>query len=84
MCVRKYQPKKREIEAMEWTGKNFDELKEFLPSKDLDYNFLGRPVIKTLEGNMPVNEGDFIIKGIRGDYFPCKPEVFHQNYEQAH
>ena len=37
--------------------------------------------IKTLEGNMEVFDGDYIIKGIQGEYYPCKPNVFEQTYE---
>ena len=37
--------------------------------------------IKTLEGNMEVSDGDYIIKGIQGEFYPCKPEIFEQTYE---
>ena len=38
-------------------------------------------IIKTLEGNMEVSDGDYIIKGIQGEFYPCKPEIFEQTYE---
>ena len=37
--------------------------------------------IKTLEGDMRVSEGDWIIKGVKGEFYPCKPDVFKQTYE---
>lgn len=37
--------------------------------------------IRTLEGNMKANIGDFIIRGLRGEYYPCKPDVFKKKYE---
>ena len=37
--------------------------------------------IKTLEGNMIANIGDWIIKGVKGEYYPCKPDIFEQTYE---
>lgn len=37
--------------------------------------------IQTLEGLMRSNVGDFIIKGLIGEFYPCKPEVFHKKYE---
>ena len=37
--------------------------------------------IKTLEGNMIANIGDWIIKGVKGEYYPCKPEIFEATYE---
>ena len=37
--------------------------------------------IETLEGTMIVNKGDFIIKGVAGEFYPCKPDIFEQTYE---
>ena len=37
--------------------------------------------IKTLEGDMYVTEGDYIIKGVNGEFYPCKPDIFHKTYE---
>ena len=39
--------------------------------------------IETLEGNMTVSEGDYVIKGVRGEFYPCKPEIFALTYEPA-
>lgn len=38
-------------------------------------------VITTLEGDMRAEAGDWIIKGIAGEFYPCKPEIFEQTYE---
>lgn len=40
-------------------------------------------VIKTLEGNMKVSIGDFIIKGVQGEFYPCKPDIFEKTYEKV-
>lgn len=40
-------------------------------------------IIGTLEGEMVANPGDFIIKGIAGEFYPCKPDIFHQTYEEV-
>ena len=37
--------------------------------------------IKTLEGDMAVGFGDWIIKGIKGEFYPCKPDIFEATYE---
>ena len=37
--------------------------------------------IKTLEGNMSVSYGDYIIKGLKGEFYPCKPDIFEMKYE---
>jgi hypothetical protein len=39
-------------------------------------------IIKTLEGDMLVSDGDYIIKGMLGEFYPCKPEVFEAKYEE--
>lgn len=40
-------------------------------------------VIRTLEGDMRADVGDWIIKGVRGEFYPCKPDVFAATYEPA-
>jgi hypothetical protein len=40
-------------------------------------------VIATLEGDMTVNENDWIIRGIKGELYPCKPDIFEMTYEPA-
>jgi hypothetical protein len=40
-------------------------------------------MINTLEGNMKASIGDFIIKGVQGEYYPCKPDIFNLTYEKA-
>ena len=39
--------------------------------------------IKTLEGQMHVSVGDWIIKGVNGELYPCKPDIFEKTYEQV-
>lgn len=39
--------------------------------------------IPTLEGVMKAQYGDYIIKGVRGEFYPCKPDIFHETYELA-
>jgi hypothetical protein len=49
--------------------------------------YIGRPDdchnlgIRTLEGSMRVNPGDYIIKGIKGEFYPCKPDIFEATYD---
>lgn len=40
-------------------------------------------VIETLEGDMEASYGDFIIKGVNGEFYPCKPEIFEKTYEKV-
>ena len=39
--------------------------------------------IETLEGKMRVSENDFIIKGVNGEFYPCKPDIFAKTYESV-
>ena len=43
----------------------------------------GRMVIATLEGGHWVNLGDWIIRGVQGEFYPCKPDIFEATYEVA-
>lgn len=38
-------------------------------------------IIETLEGTMRADEGDWIIKGVKGEFYPCKPDIFAATYE---
>lgn len=39
--------------------------------------------INTLEGSMSVNKGDYIIKGVKGEFYPCRPDIFKMTYEEV-
>lgn len=39
--------------------------------------------IKTLEGTMTADEGDFIVKGVKGEFYPCKPDIFPMTNEEV-
>lgn len=54
---------------------------EFKEAVKFDLN--GLPYIKTLEGIHAVGEGDWIIKGVKGEFYPCKPDIFEMTYEVA-
>ena len=74
----KYRTKPFEIEAVKWTGDNIMEIREFAHGK---VRFQKSLFIDTLEGRMRADVGDYIIKGLRGEFYPCKPDVFHKKYE---
>ena len=88
----KYRKKPVVIEAIEWNGINLEEVKQFV-GESLSYDIIdsawqvgkGRPhvlmYIKTLEGDMSVSEYDYIIKGVKGEFYPCKPDIFEKTYE---
>ena len=47
------------------------------------YMNAGSLVIQTLEGDMTASPGDFIIRGVQGEFYPCKPDIFEATYEFA-
>lgn len=94
----KYRKRPVVIEAVQWTGHNKVEIYEFLSgdsSGDVrlegeHHRFVesegGGPDglwIKTFEGNMMASEGDYIIRGVAGEYYACKPDIFSETYEVA-
>jgi len=61
-------------------------IQEFMGNIDLtiDYKDIDDPKLKieTLEGTMNASLGDWIIKGVNGEFYPCKPDIFEKTYEQ--
>ena len=43
----------------------------------------GEVFVETLEGRMHISPGDWIIRGVQGEFYPCKPDIFEQTYEPA-
>lgn len=82
------------IEAVQWDGQDHRGMFNFLDGDFRSHlathgaNFYidhskvkGGLVIKTLEGEHVATVGDFIIKGVSGEYYPCKPDIFEATYE---
>ena len=76
----RYTKKPVTIEAVQWTGENWDEIRRFLPQAVRVFDMNGLRV-KTLEGELTVSKGDYIIKGVHGEFYPCKPDIFAKTYE---
>lgn len=90
----KYRKKPVVIEAVQWNGLNLEEIKKFVGDSliyEISYTAWkvgkGAPAvymeIKTLEGNHKCSIGDYIIKGVQGEFYPCEPDIFRQTYEQV-
>jgi hypothetical protein len=80
--IQKYTKKPVTIEAIQWTEENLPAIKEWLGENLVTYNEdLQIHYIKTLEGNMKITEGDYIIRGIKGEFYPCKPDIFYATYD---
>jgi hypothetical protein len=75
----KFRKKPVVIEALQWTGENAAEVTAFRGGACL-FDADG-PIIETLEGNMKAMPYDWIIKGVKGEFYPCKPDIFAATYE---
>jgi len=90
----KYRKKPVVIEAVQWNGTNLHDIIAFV-GDSLRYEIFDaaweagvgvpcvRMKIKTLEGDHECSEGDYIIKGVNGEFYPCKPDIFAKTYEPA-
>lgn len=84
----KYKKKPVEIEAIQFidTPERVCEISEFI-GYDFRVNYEDKDnpyiIIGTLEGDMKANVGDYIIKGIKGEFYPCREDIFNQTYEKV-
>lgn len=77
----KYRKKPVVIEAIQFTPFNSEEIEDFVGG-DLGKDANGNTVIATLEGAMICSINDFIIKGVNGEFYPCKPDIFEKTYDK--
>ena len=77
----KYRKKPVVIEAVEWRADGAHNENEILKFCSTAFIVTGRLSIGTLEGEMRAEPGDFIIKGVQGEFYPCKPDIFAMTYD---
>jgi hypothetical protein len=90
-----YRKKPIVIEALQWKGNNLEEVMNFIGSEfkykqgtsyyTCKFNYCPALGLRlcTLEGEMKVNKGNYIIKGIKGEFYPCQKEIFEATYEKV-
>ena len=83
MPVQRYRKLPVVIEAIEYDGTNALDIISFAPGKARIQGRDKRLVLLTLEGIMKVSLDDFVIKGVQGEFYPCKPDIFWKTYERA-
>ena len=79
--ARAYRKKPVVIEAVQWTGENHAEMCEFIDPEVFEIKPKEGLIIHTLEGDHHASPGDYIIKGVNGEFYPCKPDIFAKTYE---
>ena len=82
--IRRYVKKPIPIEAMQYDGTDscLSKLIHWVGRK-LKHLGDGKIGIETLEGVMEASIGDYIIKGVRGEFYPCKPDIFEETYQEV-
>lgn len=87
----KFRKKPVVIEAVKYLGNGNNENHE---TPDWMWNAFGKGILKatngsdplqvvTLEGSLTVSPGDYIIQGVNGELYPCKPDIFEKTYERV-
>lgn len=96
--IKKYRKKPVVIRALQWTGDNYAEILDFCDKTEFQYSVRKRKnivnnkpereeekalFIQTLEGVHEASIGDYIIEGVNGEFYPCKPDIFEKTYEEV-
>ena len=86
--INKYVKKPVVVEAIQYTKENISSVLKWFEqnnsSREIKYNHDDNNYyIVTLEGDMKLSVGDYIIKGIKGEFYPCKPDIFKATYEEV-
>lgn len=79
-----YRKKPVVIKALRFTGENWFAFINWSPTITCpDRDTFSHLIIKTLEGEMRAEVGDWIIQGVKSEFYPCKPDIFAATYEDA-
>ena len=81
--AKKYRKKPVVIEAIQWLSNNIFEMYNFTGVESIAVHNGDELLVHTLEGDIIASNGDYIIKGIKGEFYPCKPDIFEQTYEEC-
>lgn len=92
--IHNYRKKPVVVQAVQWNGRNLSEVSQFCEGAarveiyDAAWKAGVAPpgvdlTISTLEGPHHASVGDYIIKGVNGEFYPCKPDIFKKTYEPA-
>ena len=82
--MQKFVKKPVVIEAIQYDGANITEIETFVGGKlptVMNSNKDTQLVVSTLEGDMKISKKDYVIKGVNGEFYPCKPDIFEKTYD---
>lgn len=90
--IRTFHKKRVGVQAINWDGDHDGavDIVDWITGNGVKANFTTTPygkitehiAIETLEGTMRALPGDWIIRGVKGEFYPCKPEIFDATYEE--
>jgi len=85
MPYTKFRKKPVVIDAVRYDGKNLSEILDFAGRDNVELRSRtgGQLMITTLEGEHIASVGDWIIKGVKGEFYPCKPDIFEATYDEV-
>ena len=83
MTVQQFRKKPVVIDALQFTETNAADIQAFVGDAGVAHNGPSYVEIRTLEGTMYAVPGDWIIRGVKGEFYPCKPDIFEATYEPA-
>lgn len=85
--ISKFRKKPVIIEALQYVWNNRDQVLEFINGNNDTFDNAwiqeDKVAIKTLEGTITASIDDYIIKGVNGEFYPCKPDIFEKTYEKV-
>ena len=86
--IKKYRKKPIVVEAIKWDGREetFKIIFDNMPIETRNWLRTTKSnelIIPTLEGEMKANIGDWVVFGIKGEVYPCKPDIFEATYEEV-
>ena len=81
-----YRKKPVEIEAIQWSGSNWHQMLAWVKWENHDDVWVtdgDNLIIPTLEGDHTARPTDWIIKGVKGEFYPCRNDIFEETYEKV-
>lgn len=80
--IKYYRKRPVAIRAIQYDGSNIQEIMLFTQHRvTICQNNVY--TVQTLEGDMKISIGDFVIEGVNGEFYPCKPDIFEKTYEEV-
>lgn len=83
LTPRRYRKKPVVVEAMLLTHENCAQVAAWCGGTVLTFNHMIRVPVRTLEGTLNASPGNWIVKGVLGEFYPCDPKAFAETYEEA-